>query len=218
MTHDWDWKEANASLQRALALEPGNARVIRDAAALAAALGHFDEAIALARRAAELDPLNAQVYHSLGLYNYYGGRFAEAVPPLKKTLELAPERPATHYVLTRVYLAQSRPQEALAEIGLEPETDWRLAGLAIACHALGQKKESDSALSELIAKYQSAGAFQVAETYGFRGEADRAFEWLERAYVQRDTGLVQMKGDPLLKSLEHDPRYAAFLKKMRLPL
>jgi len=53
--------------------------------------------------------------------------------------------------------------------------------------------------------------------YAFRGEADRAFEWLERAYAQRDSGLAEMKGDPLLKSLERDPRYAAFLKKMRLP-
>ena len=53
--------------------------------------------------------------------------------------------------------------------------------------------------------------------YAFRGEADRAFEWLERAYVQRDGGLTTLKGDPLLKSLERNPRYAAFLKKMRLP-
>jgi len=61
-------------------------------------------------------------------------------------------------------------------------------------------------------------SFQIAEVYGFREEADRAFEWLERAYAQRDGGLAQMKGDPLLKSLERDPRYAAFLKKMRLPV
>jgi len=50
-----------------------------------------------------------------------------------------------------------------------------------------------------------------------RGESDKAFEWLERAYAQRDGGLASLKGDPLLKSIEHDPRYAAFLKKMRLP-
>jgi hypothetical protein len=69
----------------------------------------------------------------------------------------------------------------------------------------------------LIAKYHADAAFQIAEVYAFRGEADRAFEWLERAYTQRDSELSLMKGDPLLKSLERDPRYAAFLKKMRLP-
>jgi len=81
----------------------------------------------------------------------------------------------------------------------------------------GRKKESDAALAELIAKYRAGAAFQIAEVYAFRGKADRAFEWLERAYAQRDSGLTAIKGDPLLKNLEHDPRYAAFLKKMRLP-
>ena len=59
---------------------------------------------------------------------------------------------------------------------------------------------------------------QIAEVYAFRGESDKAFEWLERAYAQGDGGLSQMKGNPLLKSLERDLRYAAFLKKMRLPV
>lgn len=99
----------------------------------------------------------------------------------------------------------------------EPEPNWRLQGLALAYHALGRKKESDAALAEFVAKYHADGAFQIAEVYAFRGEADRAFEWLERAYAQHDGGLAYMKGDPLLKSLERDPRYAAFLKKMRLP-
>lgn len=50
-----------------------------------------------------------------------------------------------------------------------------------------------------------------------RGEVDKAFVWLERAYP-RDSGLSEMKGDPLFKNLEADPHYTAFLKKMRLPL
>lgn len=95
---------------------------------------------------------------------------------------------------------------------------WRLHGLALAYHALGRKKEADAALAEFIAKHQAEGAFQIAEIYAFRGETDRAFEWLERAYAQRDAGLTEMKGDFFLKSLERDPRYIAFLKKMRLPV
>jgi hypothetical protein len=114
-----------------------------------------------------------------------------------------------------VYLAQARPQEALAEMEREPEPFWHLFGQTLAYHALGRKKESDAALAEYVAKYHAEGAFQIAELYAFRGEADRAFEWLERAYAQRDTGLSQMKGDRLLESLERDPRYAAFLKKMQ---
>jgi hypothetical protein len=91
-------------------------------------------------------------------------------------------------------------------------------GLALAHHALGQKKEADAALDELLEKDKEDSAFQIAEVYAFRGDVEQAFAWLDRAYAQRDPGLNETKGDPLLKSLEADPRYAAFLKKMRLPL
>ena len=83
-------------------------------------------------------------------------------------------------------------------------------------YALGQKKEADAALTDLIAKLPKDAAYQIAEAYAFRGEADSAFEWLDRAYSQRDGGLTEIIGDPLMKSLEHDPRYLEFLKKMRL--
>jgi len=115
-------------------------------------------------------------------------------------------------------LAQAHPQDALVEVEREHDADWRLYGHALAYQALGRKTESDAALAELVAKYHAVDAFQIAEVYAFLGEADRAFEWLERAYAQRDSGLSKMKGDPLLKSLERDPRYTAFLKKMRLPV
>ena len=72
-------------------------------------------------------------------------------------------------------------------------------------------------MAALISKFQAGSAFQVAEVYAFRGEADKAFEWLDRAYAQRDGGLTAIKGDPLMKNIEHDPRYTAVLKKLRLP-
>ena len=161
--------------------------------------------------------MSAYIY--LGEHAYRAGRLEEAVAALKKALDLNPQRPFSHFFLGTINLAQAHPQEALAEIEREPEPDWRLQGLALAYHALGRKKESDAALAELIAKYQAGAAFQIAEAYAFREETDRAFEWLDRAYAQRDGGLPQwVKGDPLLKSIERDPRYAALLKKLRLPL
>jgi ribosomal protein L44E len=61
------------------------------------------------------------------------------------------------------------------------------------------------------------GAYQIAEVYAFRNQSDEAFEWLDRAYAQHDVGLIGTKVEPLLKSLRHDPRYAALLKKLNLP-
>lgn len=94
----------------------------------------------------------------------------------------------------------------------------RLQGQAVAYYALGRKKESDTALSELIAKYQTCVAFQIGDVYAFRKEPDKAFEWLERAYVQHDGGVASTKWDPLLENLRGDARYIAFLKRLRLPV
>jgi len=215
--YDWDWAGADTSFQRALALDPGNVTTIRNAARLSAALGRFDEALALERRAVELDPLNTAVHFGHCLIAYYAGKLDEAEAACKKTLEISPARPLAHAFLGRINLAQLHPQDAVAAAEREPEEWAHLQGLALASHALGRNKDSDAALAELIVKDATTGAYQIAEAYAFRGEIDRAFEWLERAYASRDGGLAQLKGDPLLKSIERDPRYAEFLKKMHLP-
>ncbi len=88
---------------------------------------------------------------------------------------------------------------------------------ALTYYALGRKKESDAALRELMMKYHASNAFEIATIYAFRNQTDEAFEWLDRAYAQRDPSMMSTKMDPLLKSLHNDPRYAAFLKKLNLP-
>ncbi len=215
---DWDWMGANASLQRALALDPGNPAVLFDASSLAGSLGEFEEALELVRRSIALDPLNAASRESLAQVCWAMGRQEEAEANFKKALELNPGLPGDHAWLGLVYLVQGRVQDALVEIEREPMAALRLQGQAVAYYALGRKKESDTALSELIAKYQTSAAFQIADIYAFRKEPDKAFEWLERAYVQHDGGVASTKWDPLLKNLRGDPRYIAFLKKLRLPL
>ena len=215
---DWDWMGANASLQRALALDPGNPAVLFDASTLAGSLGQFEEALELVRRSIALDPLNAASRESLAQVCWAMGRQEEAEANFKKALELNPGLPGDHESLGLVYLAQGHFQDALVEIEREPWAPLRLRGQAVAYYALGRKKESDTALSELIAQYQTSAAFQIADVYAFRREPDQAFEWLERAYVQHDGGVASTKWDPLLKNLRGDPRYIAFLKKLHLPL
>ncbi len=114
------------------------------------------------------------------------------------------------------YLAQSRPQDALNEVQNEKNAAWRLIGLPLVYYAAGQKREADAALADLTAKLSTDAAYQIAEAYAFRGDAGSAFQWLDRAFSQRDGGLTEIKGDPLMKSLEHDPRYPELMKKMRL--
>jgi len=215
---DWNWTGASASLQRALALDPGNSAVVGFASRQVACLGRFEESLGLVRRAIVLDPLNALERGWLGQICLVMGRQKEAEISLKKAFELNPSLPDYREILGLLYLAQGRAQDALAEIEREPDASLRLQGYAIVYYALGRKKDSDTALSELIAKYQTDDAFQIAEVYAFRHEPDQAFQWLDRAYVQHDTGLAATKAAHLLKNLHGDPRYTTFLKKLRLPL
>jgi tetratricopeptide (TPR) repeat protein len=216
-TYDWDWEGADAAARRAFALEPGNATVVRSAGTLASTMGRFEEAVDLGRRAVVLDPLSAVSRLNLGSYATHAGRLDEAEATLRKGIELSPDYPGLYLVIGKIFLMRSKPEAALRVIEQEKDPFWRRQGLALAYHALGRKKEADAALAELLAENKE-DTFQIAEVYAFRGEPDKAFEWLERAYARRDGGLAEIKGNPLLKSLETDRRHQAFLEKMRLPL
>ncbi len=214
--YDWDWVGAAEAVQRALTLDPSNTAVVLQRGALAASLGRLAEAADLARQAVELDPLNADSHRRLGWRSFRLGRLGEAEAAYEKELELRPEAESTHVNLGLVYLAQSRPEAALAEVEREPSPFWRDYGLALMYHALGRSKEADEKLAGLIEEWADDGAFQVAEVTAFQGEVDQAFEWLERAYAQRDPGLADMKVSPYLATLHDDPRWPKFLKTMGL--
>jgi TolB-like protein/DNA-binding winged helix-turn-helix (wHTH) protein len=214
---DFDWAGADASFHRAVALDLQNPEVVRTAAGSATMLGRFDEAIQLDRRAVDLDPLNADSWECLAEPEFYMGQLDEAVADFKKALDLNPDVVTAHVKLSNIYLMQGRPQDALPEIELVRHDAYRPWLYAIAYHALGREKDSDTALSKLITKHHASMAYQIAQVYAFRNQSDEAFEWLDRAYAQRDSGLIGTKVEPLLKSLHNDPRYAAFLKKLNLP-
>jgi TolB-like protein/DNA-binding winged helix-turn-helix (wHTH) protein/predicted Zn-dependent protease len=217
ITVDYDWAGANASYQRAVELEPGNPEGVRLAALSAVNLSRFDEALQLARRAVDLDPLNADSWENLGEIEFYTGQLDQAAADGKKSLELNPDFWGGPLLLTRIYLLQGRPQDALLEIEHVHYAPYRAHLYALTYSALGRKKESDAALRELMMKYHASNAFEIATIYAFRNQTDEAFEWLDRGYAQRDPSLMSTKVDPLLKSLHNDPRFAAFLKKLNLP-
>jgi len=203
-------------MQRALELAPENADVLNAAGVMAYSLGRLDKAIALYRQAVAQDPLRAAGYNNLGAAFDASDRLAEAEAAYRQALELAPQASGWRTHLALNLRAQGRCDEALAEASRDPHEVLRLAAIAIIEHTGGRRAESDAAVQELIAKYQDDCAYQVAEVYCARGEADLAFDWLERAYVQLDNGLTEMKIRPLFRSLHADPRWSAFLRKMGL--
>ena len=215
--YDWDWDAANISLTKAASLEPGNVEVFRLRSHLSRILGNLDQATRLYEQVVALDPLRPNSYSGLEYLLYVGGRYEDARAALQKALDLNPQATYVHLTMGEALIVEGKPQQALAEIEKEPIEWGKLTGQALAYHALGREQDSNAALASLIEKYGPAGAFQIGQVYAYRGEADRSFEWLERAYKQRDPGLPEIKTDPLFKNLRRHPGYTELLKKLRLP-
>lgn len=212
----WDWKEAEKTLQHAVDLNPRSAVAIRGMVLYYFYLGPLEKSIELGHQALELDPLSATTYYNLGRVNYCAGRFPEAEKALNKALELVPQHTGARTFLGRIYLAENRLEKALAEMEKVSDADWRLNSLAIVYHALGREKEAEAALAELLKNHTENFAYQIAQVYAQWGRKDSAFEWLGRAYKERDTGMGLLKFDPLFNPIAGDPEFHAFLKKMKL--
>ena len=215
MAYDWDWRAADESFRRALALAPGNALILHQAGILAANTGRFEDGIVLGRRAVEQDPLSSAAYYFLGLTFTVARRYEEAVTTIGKALELAPQSAAMRAWLAVALMLQGRLREALDEARQEPE-DWaRSFALAVCEHEAGRAAAADDALRQLVDEHAGDAAYQIAEIHAVRGDADAAFEWLERARVQHDAGVAWTKVDPLLRALHGDARWIGFLRKTR---
>jgi TolB-like protein len=214
---DWDWAGAEEELQQAMALAPHDPVVLLVGTEVMSTTGRWDDAVRYGTLSIAQDPLSAPAHEILGMTRYRSGRMPEAEVALRKTLELSPTYSWGHYYLGCILLAQGRREAALAAIQQETPDGGRDAGLAIVFAALSRKSESDSALAQAITEYADVAAYHIAGAFAFRSELDDAIAWLDRAYRQKDAELYRIKGNPLFRNLERDPRYKAFLRKMKLP-
>jgi TolB-like protein/lipoprotein NlpI len=213
---DWDWIGAQAEAQRALALDPGKSHTALPAGILALALGQYDEALTFFQTAAATDPLNSSAQAWLGWLFGRDGKYSEALGATRKALDLDSGSMYGHFIVASMLLKTGDSAGALTEIDLGSDYE-RSLSRAYVFHALGRKADADLAIAAFEKKYAEGDAYHIAGIHAFRGESDLAFAWLDRAYRQRDTGLEFVKCDPLFENLQADPRYKAFLRKMKLP-
>jgi tetratricopeptide (TPR) repeat protein len=145
------------------------------------------------------------------------GHLAEAEAAMRRVLAIRPNYGWAHYYLGLVLLARGERDAALMVVQQEGTDQAKRQGLAMVYYALDRNADSDSTVAGMVQTDADVNAFGIAEAYAARAEPDKAMQWLERAYVQRDSAMFYVKGDPPLKVLEGDPRFKAFLKKMNLP-
>jgi tetratricopeptide (TPR) repeat protein len=214
---DWDWGGVQADLETARTLNPNNKRVQLALASLeVSAPGQPNEAMVDLRQELARDPIQTHSFWFLGFAHYFSGRLEESEGAFRSVLQLNPNYESAHALLARCYLLDGRYSEALATVEKESDESWRLAILPMVYWALGRRSESASSLAEEERKYVTDSAFLIAQAHAYRGEADAAFQWLDRAYQQRDPGMRWILADPILRNLRDDPRFKMLLAKLKL--
>jgi serine/threonine protein kinase/Tfp pilus assembly protein PilF len=211
-----DFAGARADSEQAVALTPGDSRVQGLYGAQIAAFGKIPQAIAAMNKAIELDPLNGYAWANVGLFLTENRDYPAARRALERAVAITPSNDAFHFALGQLDMLEGRLTDALEEFQKLGGDGVRRMGDAMIEYANGHEKQSQQALKELIAKHANDMAYQVGDVYAWRGDQDKAFEWLERAYQQRDSGLNGIAYDPLLAGLQRDSRYGALLKKLKL--
>lgn len=211
LSQEWDFAAAEASLLRALELEPDSANVHLLYGHYLSMRRRYDEAVAEHRRAVELDPLLEEAHHGLADTLFLAGRYEEALNQLRRIGELAPGFPTAH-LQARIALAQGRPQEALTCVEHE-KLGWRRLYIgAIAHFRQGDVETAGQLLTELIDQHGDDGALQVAIVYAQMGEREKAFDWLQTALENHDPGCVELQVEPELEPLRSDPRFAQLIE------
>ena len=214
---EWRFAQGLAELKRAKELSPANPTANDLLARIIVYLGRFDEAERQARQAVELDPLSTVTQGNLARVLFYVGKLDESDAVARKAAELQPTGAGSHRFQVLIAAQRGDGEAALREAQLEPDPGFRRFELAVAHYIRGDRAAADAALADLIANAREGFAYQIAEIYALRGEKDKAFEWLQTSFDDRDAGMLGLLVDPLLRGLRDDARYKNLLVKVGLP-
>jgi TolB-like protein/DNA-binding winged helix-turn-helix (wHTH) protein len=217
VTGSFEFAQAGKAYERALALAPGNAQVVRESGRYAVFVGRVDAGLDATHRAVALDPLNPRSHSVLGQTLYFAHQYKEAIAAFTEVVTLDPNsgfdlgfRGLAHYELGNLVSArascESKPDHWV--------TQWCLA---ITYDKLGRHADADATVARMQATYGSAASYQYATIYAQWGNVRKSLEWLNKAMRVRDPGLFYVKADPLLDPLRKEPRFQALIRELKFP-
>jgi TolB-like protein/tetratricopeptide (TPR) repeat protein len=213
---DLDLPAAEAEWNAARTLDPHDSRAAMNVGDIAAIRGRLNDALELYQQASAQDPLKWWTYDRIAYIDIAMGRLADAEAAARKAVELSPTAWGGNSSLGEVLILRGRPEAGLAEIERESDELYREPALAWAYQKLGRRVDADAALARLEKSYSATATVDIATIHVLRGEPDQAFQWLDRAYQQRDASVAFITFDPDWNNLRRDPRYKAFLRKLKL--
>jgi TolB-like protein/Tfp pilus assembly protein PilF len=215
---DFDWRGAEAEFRRAMELAPNDGEAKFYFGQQVAVFGEAEPAVELTRQALATEPLRASWYRWLALYLSALNRLDEAERAIRRAIELQPGATAYHQQLTVIEIQRGHAPAALDAAQQEPPGGWQDVALALARQIGGDRSAAEAALRMLIEKDANGYAYQIAQVYALRNDGKATFEWLDRAWSNRDPGIGYLLFDPFILRYKDDPRFAAFCRKVGLPV
>ena len=214
--YQWDWASAEREYRRAIELNPNHAGT--SYSMMLVGIGRPEEGRAEIERVIQLDPYNSTFQGFLGLQLYHTRQYDAAIAQFRKTLRAAPNVAFAHADLGGALHEKGMYAEAREEM----QKFLALFGYPEAANALVSKEVDYSRAltfaAEALASSSPVHPFYIALLYSHAGAKEKTLEWLEQAYVERQTDMFLLGVAPFFDSLRDDPRFQDLMRRVNLPL
>jgi serine/threonine-protein kinase len=214
---DMDWIGAEAEARHALQLAPNYATAQFGLGQASASLGRNRDAVELTRQALVSSPRSADWYGFLAVYLTALGRLDDARESIRTAIDIQPGAATYYEQLAVIEILKGHAAAALAAAQKEPEGPWRDVAMALALQIGSDRAAADAALQKLTTQHKDDAPYQIAQVYALRRDPENMFQWLDRAWSNRDPGVSALLYDPLILRYRRDPRFAAYCRKVGLP-
>ena len=212
-----DFTRASEAYERALALAPGNAQVLRISGLFAACMGHIDAGLAAPAAPSCSTRSLAKAIPRVGRALYAARRYEEAVAAFAEGISLDPDFKAIYGQRGFAYYGLGDLKSARTSCETKPDYWGSQQCLAVINDKLGRHADAEAELAKIKAAFGDTAGYQYATIYAQWGNLPKALEWLETALRLRDPGLVELKTDPLLDPLRKEPRFQAIERELKFP-
>ena len=227
--YDWEWEKAEQAFRQSIALNSNDAEALSYYALFLAFEGRTDEALDRGQRALEIDPLAPLINMNVGWTYFAIGRPDGALDQSAKMIEIGPDFYGAYWLKGAVRLAEGRYADAVEELQRAVSLGGHhivVADLASAYGLAARREEAAIILDQLLEmrRRQYVPAICMARVYSRLGETEKAIEWLETAFEERNGEMVFLEGeisgaaaDDSLNRLGSHPRVRDLLRRMSLP-
>jgi len=223
LSYEWNWSETEREIGRALELDPSDSPAHTDYGTLFQAMGRFDEAVAQRKMARDIEPLSPLATANIGYPIYYAGRYDEAIEHFQKALELDPSFAWSYLWIGQAQLEQGKNDDALTNIqkaiALSEGNIRMQATLGYAYAKVGNRAEAERIIEQLRARSKEIyiSPYFIAVIYAGLNEKDQTFEWLEKAFEERQPYMILIGAEPVFENVRTDPRFQNLKARIGLP-